>query len=103
MVLVDINLCESTSVYNDDGLFTFDSFRSNFVVEEFGPTFRKKAGIDPFLRIVGVSDYVNAILVPELTVLLIMEDMRVTEKVARDILYRSAELGELLNEETTSM
>lgn len=103
MVLVDINLCESTLVSNDDGLSNFDLFRSNFVLEEFGPTFRRKAGIDPFLRVVGVSDYINAILVPELAVLLIMEDMRVDEKMAQDILYRSAELGELLNEETNMM
>lgn len=49
----------------------------------------------------GVPDYVNAVLVPELAVMLIKEDMRVAEEVARDILRKSTRLGELLNEETS--
>ena len=78
-----------------------DSIRSEFILDEFGSFLSRKAGIDPFLRTVGVADYVNAILVPELAVMLIMEDMRVDEKVARNIFYQSARLGELLNEETS--
>ena len=74
----------------DDGLFDIDSFRLEFIVDEFGSTFRRRANVDPFLRTVGVADYVNAGLVPELAVMLIREDMRVSEKVEQDILYRSA-------------
>ena len=84
-------------------MFNVDFFRSEFILDEFGSTFRRKADIDPLFRRVGVADYVNAILVPELTVMLIMEDMRVGEKEARTIFYEGARLGELLNEETGVM
>lgn len=75
----------------------------SFIFEEFGPIFRRKANIDPFLRTVGVADYVNAILIFELTVMLIMKDMRVNEKTARDIFYRSATFEELLNADTNTI
>ena len=84
----------------DDGVFNVDSFRSEFILDEFRPIFRRKTSIDALLRTVGVADYLNAILVPELTVMLIMEYMRVDKKMARNIFYQSAKLGELLNEET---
>lgn len=47
----------------------------------------------------GVPDYVKAVLVPELAVMLIIEDMRVDEEMARSILQKSARPGELLNDE----
>lgn len=79
---MDNSSCECISICIDDGPFDVDSIKSEFILEEFGPTFRRKANIDPFLRTVRVADYVNAILVPELAVMLIMENMRVNEKTA---------------------
>ncbi|KAL9119625.1 MAG: hypothetical protein Q9187_003825, partial [Circinaria calcarea] len=47
----------------------------------------------------GVSGYMQAVLVPELTVVLVQEDMDVDAERARAILKESADLGELVNEE----
>ena len=100
---MDNNSCECISKCINDGLSYTDPFRSEFILDEFGPSFRRKTDIDPFLRTVGVAGYVSAILVPELAVMLIMEDMRIDEKMAQDMFYKSAKVGELLNEETTEM
>jgi hypothetical protein len=47
----------------------------------------------------GVSGFVQAVMVPEVAVLLVKEDMKVDLQQARKILAESWELGELLNEE----
>jgi hypothetical protein len=47
----------------------------------------------------GVSGFVQAVMVPEVAVLLVEEDMRVDAQQARTVLAESWELGELLNEE----
>lgn len=47
----------------------------------------------------GVSGYVQAVLVPELAILLVKEDMGVDDEEARVILQESIEIGDLLNEE----
>lgn len=47
----------------------------------------------------GVSGFVQAVLVPELAQRLVMEDMRVGDDRARDVIVESAELGDLLNPE----
>jgi hypothetical protein len=47
----------------------------------------------------GVSGFVQAVMVPEVAVLLVKEDMKVDVQRARKILAESWELGELLNEE----
>ena len=47
----------------------------------------------------GVSGFVQAVMVPEVAVLLVKEDMKVDVQQARKILAESWELGELLNEE----
>lgn len=47
----------------------------------------------------GVSGFVQAVMVPEVAVLLVKEDMKVDLQQARTILAESWELGELLNEE----
>jgi RTC4-like domain len=55
---------------------------------------------DPLLRIVGVGAYVVTVLVPELAVMLIKEDMQVDDdEIARQILQKSAGLGETLHED----
>ena len=47
----------------------------------------------------GVSGFVQAVMVPEVAILLVKEDMKVDVQQARKILAESWELGELLNEE----
>ena len=55
---------------------------------------------DRLLRMVGVGAYVVTVLVPELAVMLIKEDMKVDDdETARQILQKSAGLGETLHED----
>ena len=44
----------------------------------------------------GVSGFVQAVLVPELAEQLVMEDLKVDNLKAREIIAENAELGELL-------
>jgi hypothetical protein len=53
---------------------------------------------DKVVRAAGVGGYVNAVLVPELAVRLVMEDMGLAdEQRARDVLSESSNVGILLN------
>ena len=53
---------------------------------------------DKVARAAGVGGYINAVLVPELAVRLVMEDMGlVDEQRARDVLSESSNVGILLN------
>jgi hypothetical protein len=53
---------------------------------------------DKVARAAGVGGYVNAVLVPELAVRLVMEDMNLQdERQARDVLNESSNVGILLN------
>jgi len=62
--------------------------------------FRRRLPKDPLLRMVGVGAYVITVLVPELAVMLIKEDMKVDDdETARQILQKSAGLGETLHED----
>lgn len=65
----------------------------------FAPRIRRQAATDKLISTAGVAGYVQAVLAPELAVLLVMEDMRVDEDGGRAILRDSAEIGHLLNEE----
>ena len=47
----------------------------------------------------GVSGYVHAVLVPEMAVVLIMEDMDCGREAAMRIMADSTDVGEALNEE----
>lgn len=60
---------------------------------------RKRAVEDRLVSARGYTGYVQAVLVPELAVRLIMEDMDVTEEDARTIMHDSIEVGELLYED----
>ena len=53
--------------------------------------------MDNVIRTAGVVAYCQAVLVPELTVLLVKEDMGVDDEDARRILRDSTEIGEKLN------
>jgi hypothetical protein len=45
----------------------------------------------------SAAAFVQAVLVPEMAVRLIMEDMKITEKRAREVLEESRSIGEILN------
>ncbi|KAI0136734.1 RTC4-like domain-containing protein [Xylariales sp. AK1849] len=76
---------------------------SDFIVNTLSDTLRKRAVEDRLVSARGHSGYVQAVLVPELAVRLIIEDMNVTEEEAREIMSESAELGEFLHEETSDV
>lgn len=60
---------------------------------------KKVAPRDALISKRGVTNYMQAVLVPEITTLLIMEDMSVDAERAREILDESVVMGELLQEE----
>lgn len=72
---------------------------SENIMRKFTPLLKKQMVQDRLMSSRGFTPYVQAVLVPELAVLLIMEDMNVGIEEARDILDDSASFGELLNEE----
>ena len=61
--------------------------------------FDRRKPKDRLLRMVGVGAYVVTVLVPELAAMLIKEDMKVDDETARQILQKSAGLGETLHED----
>ncbi|EFR03122.1 hypothetical protein MGYG_06117 [Nannizzia gypsea CBS 118893] len=67
------------------------------IVTRFAPRVRELALSDSLVKAVGVSGYVQAVLVPELTTTLVKEDMNVDEEEARRIMQESMEIGDLLN------
>lgn len=81
--------------YGPRGLRTM----TDLIMGTFSDTVRKRAVEDPLVSARGYTSYVQAVLVPELTVRLIMEDMSVDEPAARRIMGESRELGEFLSEE----
>jgi hypothetical protein len=70
-----------------------------YIIFELRSDFPRRAAEDPLLRMVGVGAYVVTVLVPELAVMLIKEDMKVDDETARQILQKSAGLGEMLHED----
>lgn len=73
---------------------------TDYIMKEFSDTVRKRAVEDRLVSSRGYTGYVQAVLVPEMAVRLIMEDMNVEEDDARQILSESRDVGELMNEET---
>ncbi|TVY17774.1 hypothetical protein LARI1_G003297 [Lachnellula arida] len=72
---------------------------SENIMLEFTPLIKKKAVKDRRISSRGPTAFVQSVLVPEVTVLLIMEDMHVKVDKAREILDDSAGIGELIHEE----
>lgn len=69
-------------------------------MSKFSPKLRRLAASDKLISSSGVTGYVQAVLVPELAVMLVKEDMSVEDdERAREILRESVEIGDLLNEE----
>ncbi|KAL1970718.1 hypothetical protein VTN77DRAFT_4362 [Rasamsonia byssochlamydoides] len=69
----------------------------NAVTTEFSHKLRRLAAFDNVIKTAGVAAYAQAVLVPELTVLLVKEDMGVSDEDARQIMRDSMDIGEKLN------
>ena len=76
-----------------------DLLRADNIMSRFARKLRRLAASDKLISSGGVSRYVQAVLVPELAVLLIKDDMKVDEERAREVLRDSVDIGNLLNEE----
>ncbi|KAI4138661.1 MAG: hypothetical protein LQ341_004567 [Variospora aurantia] len=65
----------------------------------FAARIRRRAATDKLVSAAGVAGFVQAVLAPELVVMLVKDDMQVDEEQARVVLEESSEIGHLLNEE----
>jgi len=72
---------------------------SESLIAEFSTLLRRCSIQDKVISARGHTSFVQAVLVPELAVHLIMEDMQKDEDDARKILYDSIVIGELLHED----
>ena len=72
--------------------------RSDAIISQFATKLQEIALSDSLVQAVGVSGYVQSVLVPELTVMLVKEDMEVNDEDAREIMKQSMQIGDLLNE-----
>lgn len=68
------------------------------ILSKFASKMRRIAPSDPLIQATGVSAFIQTVLVPELTVMLVKEDMNVDAKTARMIIQESMAIGELVNE-----
>lgn len=68
-------------------------------MNHFAAKLRQLAASDKLLSSGGVSGFVQAVLAPELAVMLVMQDMGTDEEGARAVLRDSVDIGNLLNEE----
>ncbi|CEI65038.1 hypothetical protein FVEN_g11899 [Fusarium venenatum] len=71
----------------------------DYLVEEFGESLKDNATKDRVIAGRGSAAFIQSVLVAELAVQLIMEDMNVNAREAREIMEESKTLGELLHEE----
>ena len=69
------------------------------IIARYSSKLRRMGHSDKLISTSGVSGYVQAVLAPELAVMLVMDDMRTDQHGAREILRESVEIGNLLNEE----
>jgi hypothetical protein len=72
---------------------------SEHVMGVFSTLLKKRAIKDKIIAARGVTGFVQSVVVPEVTVLLISEDMSVGVEEAREILQKSVGLGEMVHEE----
>lgn len=69
------------------------------ITSKFASRIRGLATSDRTISTGGVPTYIQAVLAPELAVLLVMDDMKVDEDEARSTIRDSVDIGILLNEE----
>lgn len=72
---------------------------SESIMRKFTRQLKTRAPVDCLLSARGFAGFVQSVLVPEVTVLLIMEDMTVDVERAREVLTESVGVGELVHEE----
>ena len=72
---------------------------SENIMGRFTPLLKRRSVKDRLISARGVTPYVQSVLVPEVAVLMIMDDLAVDIEEARDILTESSAIGELVNEE----
>ena len=75
------------------------SVMSSAIMSHFSRALNRAAAKDGLVKKVGVAGFVQAVLVPELGVRLIMSELGVDEQDARTVLEESAEIGVLVNGE----
>lgn len=68
-------------------------------MSNFASQLRRRSSSDQLISARGVTNYVRAVLVPELATLLVMDDMNIGAEEARKVLRESVELGNIINEE----
>ncbi len=69
-------------------------------MSKFTRKIRRLAVSDDLISSGGVSEFVQAVLVPEMAVLLVQADMHIDDKEkAREVLRSSVDIGHVLNEE----
>lgn len=69
-------------------------------MSKFAGKIRRLAASDDLISLGGVSEFVQAVLVPEMAVLLVQADMNIEdEEKAREVLRLSIDIGHMLNEE----
>ena len=68
-------------------------------MSRFQRKIRRLAASDKVVAAAGVSGYVQMVLMPELAMLLIMDDLGIDAENARKIMAESVDIGDLLNEE----
>ncbi|KAH8591377.1 RTC4-like domain-containing protein [Bisporella sp. PMI_857] len=73
---------------------------SEHIMHQFTPLLKRVAVTDSLMIARGVTPFVQLVLVPEVTTLLIKEDLDVDEARARAVLTESASLGEIMHEES---
>lgn len=69
------------------------------IVSELGPVIRECVKSDPVVAFNGIANFVQAVLVPELTIWMVMDDKSCSEAKAREIVQQSGALGEVVHEE----
>ncbi|KAK2762087.1 hypothetical protein FQN54_001094 [Arachnomyces sp. PD_36] len=71
----------------------------NAIISRYSSKIRRLASSDSLIKSTGVSGFAQAVLVPELTVLLIKEDMGIGDEAARQVMRESMEIGDRVNDD----
>ncbi|KMU72555.1 hypothetical protein CISG_09671 [Coccidioides immitis RMSCC 3703] len=69
------------------------------IITKFAAKLRRLGPSDSLMQAAGASGFVQAVLVPELTVMLVKDDMGVGDETARQIMRESNMIGNLLNDQ----
>lgn len=73
--------------------------RDEYVTNNLSHALHQCAPTDKTIAARGVASFIQAVLIPELALMLIMEDMKLNLEEARRVLDQSRALGDQVNEE----